>query len=133
MKQTIQIINKAGVLFLLMFFVSMASIYRLLFEHREKTYGISLACGASCGQIMKEIFSEICLLNGVGTFAGTVLGFFATYYLDFGVVTGNTKVQGDWRTILTVFGISLLITLTVSRNVYRKLKKRKIISLLNGC
>lgn len=45
-KQSIRVIMQAGILFLIAFLGGMISIFELLFNHRKKAYGISLACGA---------------------------------------------------------------------------------------
>lgn len=131
-KTSIQAINKAGLLFLAVFFVGMLAIFQLLFEHREEIYGVSLACGASYSQLFWEISLEIMTLTSIGTILGFAIGYIATYYIDFGIMIGYIKVKGDWRTILSGIGLYLLMTVSVSGIIYRKLKKQTIIRLLNG-
>lgn len=132
-KTSIQIINKAGLLFLTVFFFGLTAIYQLHFEHREELYGISLAYGARYGQLFLEMFLEILLLNSIGTIIGIVIGYLVTYHIDFGIMIGGIKVQGDWRTIFSAAGLCIVISASVTVMIYRKLKDRKIIELLNNC
>lgn len=130
-KTSIQAINKGSVLFLLMVFIGMSVIFHLLFEHRKESYGVSLACGADSRQLFKEIFGEIIFLNGFGTIIGSGIGVLMTYHLNLQIMTGYIEVVGDLRTILLDVIICLIISLAISMTIYQKLKREKIVRLLN--
>lgn len=130
-KTSIQAINKASVLFLLMVFVGMLVIFHLIFEHRKESYGVSLACGANNRQLFKEIFGEILFLNGFGTIIGSGVGVLMTYHLNLQIMIGYIEVVGDLRTILLDIMICFIISFIVSTTIYQKLKREKIVRLLN--
>lgn len=67
---SLQAINKVALLFMAVFLTGMIAIYQLRFEHREESYGISLAYGAQYKELYWEIFCEILLLNSIGTIIG---------------------------------------------------------------
>lgn len=56
---SLQAINKVALLFMAVFLTGMIAIYQLRFEHREESYGISLAYGAQYKELYWEIFCEI--------------------------------------------------------------------------
>ena len=60
---SLQAINKVALLFMAVFLTGMIAIYQLRFEHREESYGISLAYGAQYKELYWEIFCEILLLE----------------------------------------------------------------------
>lgn len=62
MMTSLQAINKVALLFMAVFLTGMIAIYQLRFEHREESYGISLAYGAQYKELYWEIFCEILLL-----------------------------------------------------------------------
>ena len=130
-KISIQAINKASALFLLMVFVGMSVIFHLIFEHRKESYGVSLACGADSRQLFKEIFGEIIFLNGVGMIIGSGIGILMTYHLNVQIMIGYIEVVGDLRTILLNIIICLIISFTISTTIYQKVKREKIVRLLN--
>lgn len=109
----------------------MIAIYQLRFEHREESYGISLAYGAQYKELYWEIFCEILLLNSIGTIIGIVIGYLVTYYVDFGIMISVVNVQGSWYTFLSAYGLCVVLSSFVSVITFRKLKKKKIIELLN--
>lgn len=129
-KTSIQAINKASELFLVMVFVGMWIIFQLLFEHRKKTYGISLACGAIHRQLFAEIFTEIVLLNVFGTIIGCGIGFLATYQLNLQIMIGYIEVVGDFRTLLWSVMLCSITAFAISVTVYQKLKHKNIAQLL---
>ena len=131
-KESIQLLMHLGGLFLLIFFVGILSVFRLLFDRREKTYGISLSCGVDYKKIFCEILLEIALMNGIGTFLGVVIGYIATYYMDIGLMIGYIKVQGSPMAFVISLCICCFITIVVSGMNYKRLKRKKIIELLNG-
>lgn len=130
-KNTIQMLQKASILFLLVFAIGMLAIFQLLFERREKDYGISMACGANKRQVFQEIFLEIVILNYVGMLIGVVGGFVGTYNLNLEIMIGNIEARGDWRTILIAHIVCMMITFVVTLTIYLKLKNKKIVMLLN--
>lgn len=132
-KTSIQAINKASLLFLAMFFLGMTAIYQLHFEHREELYGISLAYGAKYWQLYGEMLLEILILNSIGTIIGIIMGYIATYCFDFGIMIGGIKVQGDCHTILFAVVLCAAISICVTTMIYRKMKDRNIVELLNNC
>ena len=115
---SLQAINKVALLFMAVFLTGMIAIYQLRFEHREESYGISLAYGAQYKELYWEIFCEILLLN-------------STYYVDFGIMISVVNVQGSWYTFLSAYGLCVVLSSFVSVITFRKLKKKKIIELLN--
>ena len=131
-KESIQLLIHMGGLFLLVFFVGMISVFKLLFGRREKMYGISLSCGADYKNIFWEICLEIAFLNGIGSFLGVVIGYLATYYMDIGLMIGYIKVQGSPMAFVISLCICCFITIVVSGMNYKRLKRKKIIELLNG-
>ena len=131
-KTSIQAMNKAGALFLLMVFVGMTVIFHLLFEHRKESYGVSLACGADSRKLWKEIFGEILCLNGLGTITGSGTGFLLTYYLDLQIMIGYVEVAGDLRTVLWNMAVCSAASFMISLTIYRKLKRESIVRLLYG-
>lgn len=130
-KNAIQMLQKASILFLLVFAIGMLAIFQLLFERREKDYGISMACGANKRQVFQEIFLEIVILNYVGMLIGVVGGFVGTYNLNLEIMIGNIEARGDWRTILIAHIVCMMITFVVTLTIYLKLKNKKIVMLLN--
>lgn len=131
-KNSIQVLNKAGVLMLMVFLTGMFSIFQLLFERRREGYGVCQACGAEQKQILMEIFIEIALVNFVGTVLGNVIGWTATYYLDVGIMTGYIKVHGSLRTVLLGLALCFIMTSGVTGIIYTKLARTKIIKLLRN-
>lgn len=131
-KESIQMIMHVGGLFLLVFFSGILSVFQLLYGHRKKMYGISLSCGADYKNIFWEICLEIAFLNGIGTFFGVVIGYVATCYVNLGLMIGYIKVQGSLSTFIISLCICCFITVVVSEINYKKLKRKKIIELLNG-
>ena len=101
---SLQAINKVALLFMAVFLTGMIAIYQLRFEHREESYGISLAYGAQYKELYWEIFCEILLLNSIGTIIGIVIGYLVTYYVDFGIMISVVNVQGSWYTFLSAYG-----------------------------
>lgn len=75
---------------------------------------------------------EIALMNGIGTFLGVVIGYIATYYMDIGLMIGYIKVQGSPMAFVISLCICCFITIVVSGMNYKRLKRKKIIELLNG-
>lgn len=128
---SLQAINKVALLFMAVFLTGMIAIYQLRFEHREESYGISLAYGAQYKELYWEIFCEILLLNSIGTIIGIVIGYLVTYYVDFGIMISVVNVQGSWYTFLSAYGLCVVLSSFVSVITFRKLKKKKIIELLN--
>ena len=78
-----------------------------------------------------KIFCEILLLNSIGTIIGIVIGYLVTYYVDFGIMISVVNVQGSWYTFLSAYGLCVVLSSFVSVITFRKLKKKKIIELLN--
>lgn len=128
---SLQAINKVALLFMAVFLTGIIAIYQLRFEHREESYGISLAYGAQYKELYWEIFCEILLLNSIGTIIGIVIGYLVTYYVDFGIMISVVNVQGSWYTFLSAYGLCVVLSSFVSVITFRKLKKKKIIELLN--
>ena len=79
---SLQAINKVALLFMAVFLTGMIAIYQLRFEHREESYGISLAYGAQYKELYWEIFCEILLLNSIGTIIGIVIGLLIMWILE---------------------------------------------------
>lgn len=131
-KQSIRVIMQAGILFLIAFLGGMISIFELLFNHRKKAYGISLACGADYRTVFYEMFAEVALLNGIGMFIGIGIGYIVTYFVDMGIMIGYIKVEGSIVSFIASISVYLLITIIVSGKSYIKIKQRKVIELLNG-
>lgn len=131
-KISIQVLNKAGVLMLMVFLTGMFSIFQLLFERRREGYGVCQACGAERKQILLEIFIEIALVNFIGTVLGNVIGWIATYYLNVGIMTGDIKVRGSLRTVLWGLAFCVMMTIGVTGIIYAKLARTKIIKLLRN-
>ena len=131
-KQSIRVIMQAGILFLIAFWGGMISIFELLFNHRKKAYGISLACGADYRTVFYEMFAEVALLNGIGMFIGIGIGYIVTYFVDMGIMIGYIKVEGSIVSFIASISVYLLITIIVSGKSYIKIKQRKVIELLNG-
>lgn len=120
---SLQAINKVALLFMAVFLTGMIAIYQLRFEHREESYGISLAYGAQYKELYWEIFCEILLLNSIGTIIGIVIGYLVTYYVDFGIMISVVNVQGSWYTFLSAYGLCVVLSSFVSVITFRKLKK----------
>ena len=110
------------------FLTGMIAIYQLRFEHREESYGISLAYGAQYKELYWEIFCEILLLNSIGTIIGIVIGYLVTYYVDFGIMISVVNVQGSWYTFLSAYGLCVVLSSFVSVITFRKLKKKKLLN-----
>lgn len=110
---SLQAINKVALLFMAVFLTGMIAIYQLRFEHREESYGISLAYGAQYKELYWEIFCEILLLNSIGTIIGIVIGYLVTYYVDFGIMISVVNVQGSWYTFLSAYGLCVFLILLV--------------------
>lgn len=87
--------------------------------------------GAQYKELYWEIFCEILLLNSIGTIIGIVIGYLVTYYVDFGIMISVVNVQGSWYTFLSAYGLCVVLSSFVSVITFRKLKKKKIIELLN--
>lgn len=123
-KISIETLNKAGFLILLIFFVGVVSIFQLLFKQREKEYGICMACGATEKQISLELGVEIFFLCIVGSIGGCVSGFLATFYLDMGIMISVVPVTGYFETvvccILLGLGITFFASLPVVIKIYKK-------------
>ena len=111
-----------ALLFMAVFLTGMIAIYQLRFEHREESYGISLAYGAQYKELYWEIFCEILLLNSIGTIIGIVIGYLVTYYVDFGIMISVVNVQGSWYTFLSAYGLCVVLSSFVSVITFRKLK-----------
>lgn len=107
---SLQAINKVALLFMAVFLTGMIAIYQLRFEHREESYGISLAYGAQYKELYWEIFCEILLLNSIGTIIGIVIGYLVTYYVDFGIMISVVNVQGSWYTFLSAYGLCVVLS-----------------------
>ena len=123
-KQSIRVIMQAGILFLIAFLGGMISIFELLFNHRKKAYGISLACGADYRTVFYEMFAEVALLNGIGMFIGIGIGYIVTYFVDMGIMIGYIKVEGSIVSFIASISVYLLITIIVSGKSYIKIKQR---------
>lgn len=105
-------------------------------QRKIKIYHKDIVCiqkikGSKYAELYWEIFCEILLLNSIGTIIGIVIGYLVTYYVDFGIMISVVNVQGSWYTFLSAYGLCVVLSSFVSVITFRKLKKKKIIELLN--
>lgn len=129
-KISIETLNKAGTLIMLIFFVGVVSIFQLLMTQREKGYGVCVACGATAKQISLEMGVEILFLCMVGSVAGCILGFIATYYLDMGIMISVVKVTGHIETVVCCILLGLCIAFFASLPLAIKICKKETHLLL---